>query len=1140
MTHPQSTQAQSANIELATDPSENIAVFASAGTGKTWLLVHRILKLLLNEVDPSHILAITFTRKAAAEMRERLMMVLVDWAGFDDQQLQLALQQLAHPHDPDSITKARKLYEKILYSEYDIRITTFHAFCQDILKRFALHAGVPAGFHLLETTEELKQEAREQLYKVAHRGTDPNLTNALYELLKHSATVNNVNTILETFIDSRSDWWSFTENQNDPITYAEDRLREYLSSNQDENTPIGPNAIDADTKLLPALQQYQTYLASHATAKNQQFSNLLTTSLKNIGPAKDLIPSIVPVFITQKNQPRQLKASKALKKSLGSQKMLDFIQLHRALCNLILQELDILKIENLLAFNQAWFYSGHHILKIYQRLKFSRHAVDFDDLEWYTYLLLTKHSSATWIQYKLDQRIEHILIDEFQDTNPTQWNLLFPLLEELAANLPHSNKSLFFVGDTKQSIYGFRRANPQLQFTASEWATQNLNAKLIETDRSYRSSPVIIDFVNRVFCANAEEPLLCGYRLHEAVQTKLWGQVHIDPLITPEEKVEEQIEFRNPLLQARTNTELNCHYREGQAVAKHIKKLIADFTPILEREQARMLRYSDIIILARSRTHLSQLELALREKNIPYSSINDSEFLDQLEVQDVLALLTYLSQPHNDLALTQTLRSPCFGVSDEDLMTLADYKQDSWHEKLKSHIADSPNSLLSLAYEQLQKWQDLANRIPVHDLLDKIYFEINIFTRYASCCMPAKKHQVLTNLTHLLQLTLDLDAGRYSSIQSFLNLIQKPGMSAAIASDTTMNRQEENAVQIITIHSAKGLEAPVIFLVDTGSLPPKPRAYETVINWPSKAQRPEQFFITGRKQNLDQKTQALLNQQSAANWKEELNLLYVALTRAKQYLFISGVEAKRNQGNNWFSIIHQAIAGTPKDSSLEAWQFKYGTLPLIKTQPSEENFECIETTHDLSKPFTKLEKQKSNTIELATANTALTSYGALVHKLFELLAKNEIYDSDALHRKTELALNKEISAKEFSMAIKEVNQCLNASELGEVFTHELGKEILIEVPVFFIENGEVLHCIVDRLVVTKSSAWIIDFETTSEVNTDTMTQQAVQYRKQISSYSSAVKKLYPRKKIRASILFTSIPAIHHYLENEISNSQSPS
>ena len=274
MIHSQSTGAQ-----LATDPNTNIAVFASAGTGKTQLLVHRILKLLLNNVDPSHILAITFTRKAAAQMRERLMKVLADWAGYDDQQLQQALQNLVHPHDSDSITKARNLYEQLLFAKYDIRITTFHAFCQDILKRFALHAGVPAGFRLTETTEELKQEARERLYKIAHQGTDPELESALFELLKHCNTVNNVNAILDTFIDSRSDWWGFTENQPDPVNYASDHLRKFLFSYQEEID--SPNTA---IKLITVLQQYRSYLALHATPKNQQNSDLLTTSLENESP----------------------------------------------------------------------------------------------------------------------------------------------------------------------------------------------------------------------------------------------------------------------------------------------------------------------------------------------------------------------------------------------------------------------------------------------------------------------------------------------------------------------------------------------------------------------------------------------------------------------------------------------------------------------------------------------------------------------------------------------------------------------------------------------------------------------------------------------------------------------------------------
>ena len=726
--------------QLAIDPAENIAVLASAGAGKTRLLIQRILKLLLNEVDPALILAITFTRKAAAEIRERLMTVLADWAAYNNQQLQKALQELAHPYDPDSITKARNLYEQLLYSEYEIRITTFHAFCHDILKRFALHAGVPAGFHLVETTEELQQEARSRLYKLARQSTKQPLADALFELSDHVNTVHNINAILDAFIDARSDWWSFTENQADPVNHATQCLHEHLFANQHgtKSTPVN---------LTSGLLQYQSYLVAHNTLSNQRNSDLITASLASKTPDDELAQKIAAVFLTQNDTPRQLKPSKTLAKSLGQLKILQFIQLHENLCNAVICELDKLKKKKLLAFNRAWFCAGQSLLHEYQQLKFSRHILDFDDLEWYTYMLLNKQASAAWIQYKLDQRIEHILIDEFQDTNPTQWNLLFPLLEELAANLQpgDKNKSLFFVGDTKQSIYGFRRANPQLQFTASEWAKDNLAARILETDVSYRSSPAIINFVNTIFSSNEKKPVIDGFRKHEAAQTGLWGAVHIEPLITPENKIEASKEFRNPLLEPRINTELNCHYREGRNVAAKINALITSATPILDAGQVRPLCYRDIIILARNRIHLSQLELALREQHIPYTSVNDSEFLDQLEVQDILALLTFLIQPHNDLALAQTLRSPCFAISDKELMEIACDSAARWHEKLANRAAVLPESRAFHACMQLHKWQTLVNRVPVHDLLDHIYFDRNILARYASSCTATKKTQVLAN-----------------------------------------------------------------------------------------------------------------------------------------------------------------------------------------------------------------------------------------------------------------------------------------------------------------------------------------------------------------------------------------------------------
>ncbi len=1121
------THSKAVKADLAINPRENVAVFASAGTGKTRLLVHRILKLLLNDVDPSHLLAITFTRKAAAEMRERVMQTLAAWAGYDDGRLRLALEELAHPHDADNIAKASRLYEKLLFAKYDIHVTTFHAFCQDILKRFAIHVEVPAGFGIVENTMALTQEARARLYKIAHQGDDPKLVGALFKLLKYCSTVNNVNAILDTFVNSRSDWWSFTEHQPDPVAYASDSLRDYLRATQK-----AISFTDGNTTLLSALREYRAYLARHATRSNQQYSDLLTRSAELEISTHELIQNVMPVFLIRNGKPRTLTVSKTLKRNLGQHQAASFVHLHQKLCDFILAHLDAGKRQALLALNQAWFYAGHRLLKEYQRLKFAHHNLDFADLEWYTYLLLNKHDNAAWIQYKLDRRIQHVLIDEFQDTNPTQWNLLFPLLQELAANPRQTSKSLFFVGDVKQSIYGFRRANPRLQSTAFEWARQNLDAKLFEMERSFRSSPAIIEFVNRVFSSGEEKPLLDGFRPHKTARTDLWGYVHVDPLIIPAGNVENGTEFRNPLLQKRLNGERNCHYQEGQAIAQHIDRLVASSTPILCQQQVRAIGYRDIVILARNRTNLPPLERALREQNIPYSSVDDNEFSDQLEVQDVIALLTYLIQPHNDLALAQVLRSPCFGISDEDLMRIASYEADGWHEKLMADVTTAPTPLLKQAYAQLQRWRDMANRIPVHDLLDQIYFDINLPARYANCCPPAKKSLVVENLMHFLQLTLDIDAGRYSSIQSFLDSIQKPGAKNSIR-HTKSSQNDTDAVQIMTVHAVKGLEAAVIFVMDTGSPPPLQRAYQPVIDWPFNARRPKHFYITSRKANLDQNTQQAIDQQKKVDWKEELNLLYVALTRATQYLFISGVQAKRNQENCWFAVIKRALEDGSQDATAAAWVYRYGTPPEVTAGLPNGLSETMNIAPRLSKPFASTGKQNASAV--IPVNTVQADYGILVHKLFEFAEVDLLQEHGTLRLKAESALQRNISAQEFSAALQETSRCLEAAELHEVFARAPGKQILTEVAICFAQRGGTFYRIIDRLIITENMAWIVDFKTSPEVTADNTRQHAMRYQTQISSYFFAVKELYPKKQIRASVLFTSVPAIYDYTSLELTN-----
>ncbi|MEM7400538.1 MAG: UvrD-helicase domain-containing protein, partial [Pseudomonadota bacterium] len=1000
--------SDSANkTKRATDPFANITVFASAGSGKTYLLVHRILKLLLIGVAPAHILAITFTRKAAAEMLSRLMNVLAEWAAASDSQLKSILQALSHPYDDTSIAKARKLYEELLFSEQEIRITTFHAFCQDILKRFAIHAGVPAGFRVVESTDDLKREARKQLFKQAQSEDDGKLSQALFKLLQHCNSVHNVHLILDTFINSRSDWLSFTEQKNDPVIYAEQQLDSILFSRKfDEESFV--------TDIIPMIRESYDLLSAHQTKTFQEYCEKLTVFLENTELNKYKFETIFPVYFKSTMDRREIKPSKALEKSLGAKNMQQLLSINNVICEQLEEYIDYHKKQTLFAFNQAWYYAGFRLIEIYQEIKFKQHCLDFDDLEWYTYLLLNQHESATWVQYKLDQRIQHILIDEFQDTNPTQWKLISPLLNELATGSHDNHRSLFLVGDAKQSIYGFRRANSELQRKAAEWAKEYLNADLLETDDSYRSSPAIINFVNQVFSQQDIE--LSKFNPHFAIQSELWGEVEVLPLITPEmlncETSQEQY-FRNPMLEAAINIENDCHYLESQKIADKISTLMNDGTRVAIDSGPRALQYSDIMILARSRTHLAPLEAALREQNIPLSSTYDKEFLNSLEVQDVLALLTYLTQSHNDLALAQVLRSPLYGMSNDDLMQISIQKETTWHEKLESYAQTSKADRAKQAFEQLQHWRNLTNTLPVHDLLDQIYFQTNILQRYVASISSDNNLrddyaiEVQENLISLLQLSLDIDAGRYSSVQSFLNALEKPNASSILAS--SLQKSNYDAVRIMTIHSAKGLESPVVFLVDSGPQKAKTRAYQTVINWPSHADRPEQFFILGKKRDVDRDTHKIIELQENKEQIEELNLLYVALTRAKQFLYISGSASQNYDKYSWHSIITNSLDDKCKH---EIWKSSFGAQPEIDalTIPPKHTHSFKDI--DLSKPYAA-EDDRSSKTQIQTQDDVLANYGTIVHKIFEIIKPEQRKNHQELMNAVEQSLHVNIRKDDF-------------------------------------------------------------------------------------------------------------------------------
>ena len=739
------------DIINAADPSASACVLASAGTGKTWLLVTRLVRLLLAGAAPEKILAITFTRKAAAEMQQRLHERLKAFLQADDNQLDQLLTETGASPNPALREQARGLYEKMLLNSQALRTKTFHSFCQDILRQFPMEADLPPGFELTETTGLLYEQSWEQLFSAISMRSHHPLAERLERMFTVFGGADNTKQVCFNFLDQRSDWWAYTDHSDNPALYAEKHLASQMRINLDSN----PAADFFNAQNLTELAEFSLLLQKHPIKSNRESATAIDSALQLIDRPEKALKKIEPAFLTLAFEPKKRKLTKTLANKLGDSAE-RFIDLHEKFSESLLTCLDKQARINTLQLNIDWYHTGHHLLEIFQSLKRSLRQVDFTDLEWKTFQLLNHPDHTHWVQYKLDQRIDHLLIDEFQDTNPTQWRLLQPLIEEIIHSDDERQRSLFLVGDAKQSIYGFRRGNPALLFIAADKMQQQLNAQRYQMDASRRSSPVIMELVNQVF-GNTGNSALPDFSEHKTYLDKLPGLVEIWPLVDTDEATndseslsETQPGLRNPLETPRQIQLKNTHTLEAESIARKIHELVEQQTPIGMAADAQPANFGDIIILMRARTHLPIYEAALRNKGIPYLSMDKGKLLDNLEIRDLEALLRVLITPQDNLALAQVLKSPIFSATDEQLVQIAEQSGTSWTEKLNhcvKTLALSDQHPLHRASRLLDQWREITGRIPIHDLLDKIYHDTNLVNRYLAVFPPAQQPRVKSNLT---------------------------------------------------------------------------------------------------------------------------------------------------------------------------------------------------------------------------------------------------------------------------------------------------------------------------------------------------------------------------------------------------------
>ncbi len=1107
----------------AISPDNNAVVSASAGTGKTWLLIARILRLLLHKIGPETILAVTFTEKAAAEMYQRLYAKTCLWAQLGDDELIAQLTEINVSNPWENLSVARSLYKKLLNAADNIQLMTFHAFCADLLRQFPFEANISPDFTILEDDWELKHIAYDTLCReIVKDRKQLRMMNEFTELCG-GKFVNAKGALLD-FLDHRNDWLALTEeNTISPMQIAK-QLREEMK--------VSDHALIFTPKSIAALAEHREVLQARGNISDLKHAETIQAIIRVPQKALDnqILEKLQTVFYRTDETQRDSDPNDRLQQTLQKLKItVDKFYYNRTV---IIEEMErlhdtLLKRKNWKR-NQLWYLLGQKLITIYQNLKDSRQMLDFSDLEHYASKLLNTPETE-WMSYRLNRKIRHILIDEFQDTNPNQWLLVEPLLKEIVAQERYG--SAFIVGDAKQSIYGFRRANPELQKEVTRWFKQHLAGKEYRLDLSRRSSPEITHYINAVFTQDEKsQKLLPDFKNHQTI-VQAAGRVAIFPFFNKDAK-KQTMQWRDVLRDPPAISIDEPVIDEANAVAYQIRYLLEQRTEIHTAENSRLLTYSDILILARRRKNLCRFEAALAQLKIPHVS-NNSNDLYESEIQDLIALLRFLRNPYEDVALVQILRSPMFSISDEQLIFLANIDQaDSWFLRLKIAAENAPGWEPIIA--QLNEWLNLTDKLPLHDLLDRIYVQSDLIYRYRLSVSENERDLSTQRLLSFLNYSLNFEGGRYPAVDQLLEYLNRyMKYQHAVNNNSLINLSagQTDGVRLMTIHQAKGLEAAAVFLVDTAAVgKSRGKTYKNIVIWDADQAKPSAFLLLPPVKEIDSSTSGHYKKLKAREDKEETNIIYVALTRARQYLYISG-HGKIGR-DSWYQRLKsvgqvETLTSIPPASSTDK-------LPLITANIKASDDTCIKKTYIVDGQKSQIPKL---TVEVSPSRLHQKLPAPVVSKLLHTQVRGNI-----IHRALHL-LNNKISKeevcrylrREFSHVeirsidewLEQANALLKRESLRSLFDDTIYQHAFNEIRISFMQDGDQYYGIIDRLCIGRDAAWVVDYKT--QVNArKRLNMLRKQYHRQMSAYAHGVANLYPQRRIRASLLFVSCGTLLDY------------
>jgi len=1112
----------------ASQPEAHVWLSASAGTGKTHVLTARVFRLLLNGVPPERILCLTFTKAGAAEMANRVHERLAAWVRMEDVALFQDLEALGEPAGPEARDKARLLFARVLEATGGgLKIQTIHSFCQTLLGAFPLEAGLVPGFRPLDDRgqAELARGTLVDLIVEAEDRGDAGLLDALAALSLRLGE-GDAERYLMRCVKALEALDALPED-------VEGEVRRRLEVPDGDYQALVEEACTDEAFDCESLRRIATANAAWGTATGLGNADAIATWLAFDPAARaGALASVRSVVLTKDGKP------KAVPKKIAASDP-DY-EGHAARVAEAIAEIEALGARiAYAAIVAAGVHAGRAFARAYADAKRRRGAVDFDDLIQWTVGLLRERDMAEWIRYKLDQGIDHILVDEAQDTNRDQWRIVDALVEEyfsVSPDRPDRVRTLFVVGDDKQAIFGFQGTSPDAFRMAKDgFLARALIAEqdfsVLPLSESFRSVPSVLDVVDAVLEDLGAEAI----GLAEPAPAHLSARPHPGQVLLwkPTGGASTEGDTDNPAEADIGGEEewFGDHVRaHATALAKQIKAWMDPAAPLMLGAQGRAATPGDVMVLVRSRSDLARLIVArLFEEGVPVAGIDRLRLQAPLAVRDLLAALRFAVQPEDDLNLANLLVSPLIGWDQDRLMAAAIGRGRTG---LWAHLRATQSEE---ALAQLRALLNAADFVTPYGFLERI---LSGPMRGRHALLARMGAEAGDAIDELLNAAMAFEKDEHPSLQHFIDWFDRG--EGEIKRDLG---EGGDAVRVMTVHGSKGLQAPIVLLADA-TFKPEQQQRDLAVDWAWEEDAPTLPVVMPRKAELFGSVEESVAAWKAREMQEHWRLLYVAMTRAEEVLAVAGALSPRAKGvapeTSWHRQIERSLdrlgaVAEPCErwGERRLWTGSRVDKPAVAKARGADIAPSPIAVPEWLHEQAPVEARPPRPLAPSAAVEDMLPYappsegmrqaaarGTALHALFERLpavlplARRGVADR-WLERQGGFA-----DAAERAGMIDQALAVIEDPALAALF----GEAALAEAPVAATVNGIVIAGTIDRLLVEKDRVLLVDFKTGMRVPADAASVSPGHVR-QMAAYAAAVAVIFPGRRVEAGLLYTAMPRL---------------